>query len=52
MGLNNLVRGWEIGEPRELVDEDDDLMNLDPDRTCERFNGSDLEDADDEEWRC
>ena len=40
----------EIGGQPELVDEDEYLMNLDPDSTNDSVNGSDLEDEDDEEW--
>ena len=37
------MRGWEIGGHPELRDEDEELMNLEPDRTKACFNCSDLE---------
>ena len=46
----DLVIEGRRGKP-QLVHEDDDLMNLGPDRTYESFDRSDLEDEDDEEWR-
>ena len=30
--------------------EDDDLINVDPNRTYDSFDGGDLEDEDDVEW--
>ena len=45
------MRGWEIGGHPEFRDEDEELMNLEPDRTKACFNCSDLENEDDEKWR-
>ena len=47
----NLMRGWAFGRQLVRADEDDDLMNLDPDRTSESVKSGDLEDEVDEEWR-
>ena len=38
--------GWEFGRLPELLDEDGDPMNLNPDRSCNSFNGSDPEEVD------
>ena len=48
---DNLMRGWEIGGQPEHLDEDDELLNVDQERTRECPEGSDLEDEHDEVWR-
>ena len=53
---NNSVVADQAGQPYvrlepELLDDNGDLMNLDPDRECGSLQGSDPADKDDEEWR-
>ena len=48
---DNLMRGWEIGGQPEHLDDDDELLNKDQERTRECPEGSDLEDEHDEVWR-
>ena len=48
---DDLMRGWGIGGQPEHLDEDDELLNVDQERTRECLEGSDLEDEHDEEWR-
>ena len=45
------MRGWEIGGQPEHLDEDDVLLNVDQERTCESLEGSDLEDEHGEVWK-
>ena len=40
------MRCWEIRGQRELLGEDDDLMNLDPDRVCRSQECIEQEDED------
>ena len=48
---DNLMRGWEIGGQHEHLDEDDVLLNVDQERTCESLEGSVLEDEHGEVWK-
>ena len=48
---DNLMRGWVIGGQPEHLDEDDVLLNVDQERTCESLEGSDLEDEHGDVWK-